>query len=241
MSLTQERESIHIGVISDGKYGNRAYDNINSIFKVNWIIVPDIPTSVFLDNPVELDVPECDLYISYVRHPDIILQLVELGKPLILGILPGIGLYNQARSINPRVIHARTMCSLKSNTGIKEVDEFAKIFGKPIYTTKIDRDLTISHIEVKRSSLCGSSEAGARFLRNKSLNEKNLRDFALNVCHKCKAPRFGRTCDKEVAGLIHLLSLFDSIPPEAKNRIDKDLKEFIHSIQEEYIIRTNLG
>lgn len=87
--------------------------------------MPKIPETVMLDEPIDIDIPDCDFYISYVRHPDMILQIEELGKPTILGILPGNGLYQQAKALNPNVIRARTMCSLENNTGIKVIDEFA--------------------------------------------------------------------------------------------------------------------
>ncbi|MFH0967048.1 MAG: hypothetical protein V1862_05125 [Methanobacteriota archaeon] len=41
--------------------------------------------------------------------------------------------------------------------------------------------------------------------------------FALSICHNCRAPRFGRTCDKEKAGIIHLeelLAAMKGINPE---------------------------
>ena len=97
--------------------GNNPYDFINS-------------TRLFLYN---LNIPECDLYLLYIRHPDILLELATLQKPLILGITPGLGLLKQAQGINSRVIGPITMCSLEPNTGIPEIDAFAKYFGKPFF------------------------------------------------------------------------------------------------------------
>ena len=118
------KKDLIIGIISDGKYGERAYTNIKKKFEAKWILVPEIPSNVMLDDTIDLDIPECDLYISYVRHPDMILELAELQKPLILGVLPGIGLLRQAKSINSDVVHAPTMCSLENNTGIPDIDYF---------------------------------------------------------------------------------------------------------------------
>ena len=78
--------NLRVGVISDGKYGERAFENIKKRFKAFWIKVPDIPLNVILDDDVDMSIPDCDMYISYVRHPDIITQLAELQKPLILGV-----------------------------------------------------------------------------------------------------------------------------------------------------------
>jgi len=223
-----------VGIISDGKYGERAFQNISKKFKAEWILVPEIPSTVVLDDDIELNIPDCDLYISYVRHPDIILLLARLQKPLILGVLPGVGLYEQAKRLNPKVVHAQTMCSLESNTGIPEVDEFTKFFGRPIYESNVNEKGIFDELKVKRSSLCGSSEAGSKFLLKRPLNEGNLKDFALYVCHECRAPRFGHTCDKEVAGIIHLVSLFNSFSLDKKSQLYENLTPFIENIKKEY-------
>ena len=227
-------KNLKVGLVSDGKYGERAFENIKKHFKVDWILVPEIHSNVMLDGDLELDIPKCDIYISYVRHPDIILELAELQKPLILGVLPGVGLLNQARNINPFVIHAPTMCSLENNPGIPEVDEFTTYYGRPIYEPEIDEYGKFKQIKVKRSSLCGSSEAGAKILLDKKFSIRNLQNFALSVCHECRAPRFGHTCDKEVAGINHLISLLDALSPEVLSQIDENLRLFIENIRNEY-------
>ncbi len=227
-------KNLKVGVITDGKYGERAFENIKKKFEAEWIVLPEIPSNVMLDDDINLEIPDCDIYISYARHPDIILELAELQKPLILGVLPGIGLLNQARNINDRVIHAPTMCSLESDTGIPEVDEFTTYFGRPRYEPEIDVNRIFKEIKVKRSSLCGSSEAGADFLLNKKFNKENLQNFALSVCYECRAPRFGHTCDKEVAGINHLVSLLNAISPEVLSQVDDNLEAFIVSIREQF-------
>lgn len=231
--MCEEKEKIIIGIISDGKYGERAFQNIKKVFEASWILVPDIPSNVFIEDDFDLDIPDCDIYVSYVRHPDIILQLAELQKPLILGVLPGLGLYFQARKTNPMVVHAPTMCSLENNTGIPDVDRFAFYFGKPIFEVNLDENQVFTKIIVKRSSLCGSSDAGANFLLNKELNEKILQEFALIICNECRAPRFGHTCDKELAGINHLDSLFKSFDWELLEKIDGNLKLFINMVIKE--------
>jgi len=227
-------KNLKVGVITDGKYGERAFENIKKKFEAEWIVLPEIPSNVMLDDDIDLEIHECDIYISYARHPDIILELAELQKPLILGVLPGIGLLNQARNINNRVIHAPTMCSLESDTGIPEVDEFTTYFGRPLFEPKIDEDGVFKKINVTRSSLCGSSEAGADFLLNKEFNEENLQNFALSICHECRAPRFGHTCDKEMAGINHLVSLLNVISPEVLSQVDDNLEAFIVSIRKQF-------
>ena len=197
-----------------------------------------------MDEFLDLDIPVCDLYILYVRHPDIILLIAELQKPLILGILPGYGLYKQIKAINPLVIHAPTMCSLENHTGIPEVDLFTKYFGKPVYEVKINDNWIVEGIDIKRSSLCGSTEAGAKFLKKKHFNQLNLQEFALSVCHECRAPRFGLTCDKEVAGIIHLNSLFNGIENNIMDKMSKSdefMKQFIENMKNQYLIRKEMS
>ena len=141
-----------IGVITDGKYGERAFENIKKHFQVEWILVSDIPASVMLDDEIDLSIPICDLYLSYVRHPDILLELASLQKPLILGITPGLGLLKQAQGINSQVIGPITMCSLEPNTGIPEIDTFAEYFGKPFFELNLDDDTKVLNVKILRSS-----------------------------------------------------------------------------------------
>jgi len=230
-------DNLRIGVISDGKYGERAFENIQKVFPTTWILVPFYESNVFLDDDISLEIPECDLYISYARHPDIILEIAALNKPLILGVLPGYGLYRQAFNLNQNTIHAPTMCSLEGDSGILEVDLFLTKFGKPIYESMVNESYYFKDIKVKRSSLCGSSQAGAKFLEKKRLTIDNLQQFALSICHECRAPRFGRTCDKEVAGIIHLLSLFESLSPKVLERMDNEVTKYYEMIKTEYINR----
>ncbi len=73
MSINQSK-NIKIGVISDGKYGERAFENIKKKFSAEWILVPELASNIMIDDDMELNIPECDLYVSYVRHPDIIIR-----------------------------------------------------------------------------------------------------------------------------------------------------------------------
>ncbi len=221
-----------IGLISDGKYGERAFANIEEKFEVEWILVPDIPPTNMLDDDIELDIPECDLYLSYVLHPDIILELAELQKPLILGVLPGLGLYKQAKEVNPNVVHVKTMCSLLPNTGIPEVDEFATYFGNPIFEINLTEKNIISDISIKRVSPCGSTSAGPDFMKGKQINTDNMQQFALAICHHCRAPRFGHTCDKETSGCIHMICLVKAAEKSDKFKPDEDLLNLINGARE---------
>ncbi|MFO8018418.1 MAG: DUF166 family protein [Promethearchaeia archaeon] len=231
--MNEEDRVITIGLITDGKYGERAYENFKRFFSTNWIEVPDISPNIMLDDGLDLKIPECDLYVVYVRHPDIILEIAELQKPLILGITPGRGLLRQVKDINSKSIGPRTMCSLEPNMRIQEIDAFAEKFGKPNFDLKVDNNGDVKFIKIRRVSPCGSSEAGAKFIQNKKLDVETLQDFALRVCHECRAPRFGHTCDKEVSGIIHILSLINGLHNEEFLSQSEELNRFIRELKEE--------
>ncbi|MHA1130448.1 MAG: DUF166 family protein [Candidatus Helarchaeota archaeon] len=220
-----------IGIVSDGEYGDRAYENISKVFPCKWIQLESIPRTVILDD-YDLDIPECDLYISYLRHPNQVLALSELGKPVLLGINFGLGFLKQAQQINPKVLAFPTMCSIEPTTGIPEIDEFARHFGRPIFEVKIQNNI-ISEVKVLRSSPCGSTHVAEAYLPQKAVSPTLLREFAIRVCHECRAPRFGHTCDKEISGLIHIRSLITGIT-QSSPIYDEATSGFISQVENEY-------
>ncbi len=199
---------MRVGVVTDGVYGDRAYEQISKVFNTLWIEVK-YPALPVLDD-FKLDIPACDLYISYIRHPDVALALVELGKPVILATSFGPGFLRQAREVNELVVAPETMCSLEDNTGIREIDVFAQSFGKPRFNVKVI-DGVFSKVEVLRGAPCGSTWAASRDILGLKVCSETLRFFGLRVCHHCRAPRLGRTCDKEKAALIHVKQLLHSL------------------------------
>ena len=198
-----------IGIVSDGKFGDRAYDVIREKFPAEWILAP-FPQSMIADD-LELSLPECDLYISYVRHPDVALAIIEKQKPVILGVSFGTGFLRQAKAINENIVAPVTMCSLEENTWVPEINEFAKVFGRPVFTVDVQEDGTITGIRVIRGSPCGSTVAASAELPGTKLSPEQLQHYGLRICHFCRAPRFGKTCDKEVAGLLHIRDLVKAV------------------------------
>ncbi|MDD4136590.1 MAG: DUF166 family protein [Methanoregula sp.] len=198
-----------IGIVSDGKFGDRAYEIIRERFPTEWIKTR-FPEGQMVDDFV-LTLPECDLFISYVRHPDVALAIVDKLKPVILGVSFGPGFLRQAKGINENVIAPPTMCSLEDNTWVPEINEFAKVFGRPVFDVKVQEDGTIDSIRVIRGSPCGSTVAASAELTGTHLSPEQLRHYGLRICHFCRAPRLGKTCDKEVAGLLHIRELVHAI------------------------------
>lgn len=203
---------MQINIVSDGLFGKRAFENIGRQFPCRWVTVPYSGSPIMED--VEIDLPSCDLCISYARHPDVILAIVEQGVPVVLGITPGPGLVRQAKEINPAVVAPPTMCSLEPTTGCREIDQYAERFGLPGFQTIIENE-TIAGMEIIREAPCGSTRGAAADCTGIPLCTGSLQHFGLRICHHCVAPRFGKTCDKEVSGALHVRQLLHSIPEEA--------------------------
>lgn len=198
-----------IGIISDGKFGDRAFEVIREKFPTEWIMAP-FPSALMVDD-IDLTLPDCDLYISYVRHPDVALAIIEKRKPVILGVSFGPGFLRQAKEINEDIVAPPTMCSLEDNTWVPAINEFAKVFGRPTFEVKVQEDGTIDSIRVIRGSPCGSTVAASAELPGTQLSPEQLQHYGLRICHCCRAPRLGKTCDKEVAGLLHIRELARAI------------------------------
>lgn len=209
-----------IGIVSDEKFGDRAYEIIREKFPTEWIMAP-FPSGMMVDD-IELTLPECDLYISYVRHPDVALAIIDKQKPVILGVSFGPGFLRQAKDINENIVAPPTMCSLEDNTWVPEINEFAKVFGKPSFDVKVQDDGTIDSVRVIRGSPCGSTVAASAELPGTCLSPEQLRHYGLRICHFCRAPRLGKTCDKEVSGLLHIRELaraVSTVSPAAGARV----------------------
>jgi len=217
-----------IGIMSDGKFGDRAYEVIKERFPTEWIPAP-FPNSPIADD-VDLNVPDCDLYISYVCHPDVALALIEKMKPVILGVSFGPGFLRQAKAINENIVAPVTMCSLENNTWEPEINEFAKVFGRPTFDVKVRENGIIESVRVIRGSPCGSTVAASAELHGTQLSPEQLQHYGLRICHFCRAPRFGKTCDKELSGLLHVRELvcaINAVSPVAGERV----RQFTDDIQ----------
>src|SRR5512136_1386570 len=109
------------------------------------------------------------------------------------------------------------MCSLEDNTWVPEINEFAKIFGRPTFEVKVQDDGTIDSVRVIRGSPCGSTVAASAELHGAKLSPEQLQHYGLRICHFCRAPRFGKTCDKELSGLLHIRELVHAISAVSPN------------------------
>jgi hypothetical protein len=224
-----------IGIVSDGKFGDRAYEIIRERFPIEWITAP-FPQSILIDD-LDLTLPECDLYISYVRHPDVALAIIEKQKPVILGVSFGPGFLRQAKAINENIVAPVTMCSLDDNTWVPEINEFAKVFGRPSFDVTVQEDGIIDSVKVIRGSPCGSTIAASAELHGTQLSTEQLQHYGLRICHFCQAPRFGKTCDKELSGLLHIRELMraiNGVSPAAGARV-RQFTEYMDKIIDQKI------
>ncbi len=215
-----------IGIVSDGKFGDRAFEIIREKFPTEWILAP-FPQCMIADD-LELALPECDLYISYVRHPDVALAIIEKQKPVILGVSFGPGFLRQAKGINENIVAPLTMCSLEDNTWVPEINEYAKVFGRPSFEVKVQDNGTIDDVRVIRGSPCGSTVAATAELHGTQLAPELLQHYGLRICHFCRAPRFSKTCDKELSGLLHIRELMraiNGVSPEVGARLNSFTEE----------------
>jgi len=225
---------VKIGIVSDGQYGERAFEQIRKRFLTEWILLP-FPSSQVVDD-IDITIPPCDLYISYLRHPDIAMELIKTGIPVLLGVNLGPGFMAQAREYNPAVIGPETMCSVLPNTDFWQINEYAKVFGRPVFHVILDGE-RIVWCQPLRGSPCGSTDAAAHELNGREFDQEAMNRFALSICHNCRAPRFGKTCDKEKAGIIHLEELVSSlkgINPELWEKSMEALKRVTCTRASEY-------
>lgn len=213
-------QPVRVCIVSDGAFGDRAFEQCLARFPTEFVLVEPLPPTVVDD--VTIEVPEADLYLSYLRSPAQALALAEKGRPVILGVSFGPGFVRQAREINPAVVAPETMCSLEPTTGNDAIDTFALAFGRPQFAATV-RDGKLVRLEVLRGSPCGSTAAASAELVGQYLSPETLRHFGLRICHHCRAPRLGRTCDKETAGLIHVRELLRALPADT---VDAELTAF---------------
>jgi hypothetical protein len=70
---------------------------------------------------------------------------------------------------------------------------------------------------------------------------ETLRHFGLRICHYCRAPRFGRTCDKEFSGIHHIRECIRALQGSGVP-LDPSISGFANEIEDLYKERLkNLG
>ena len=129
---------------------------------------------VHVENPRDyIDVPECDVVIAINVHPDVLVELPEIGcfKALIVPAcnqnwcLPGLRrqLNEKCEEVGVDFASPKPFCNFESKGLIKKFCEEFKI-GKPEFKVKVDGNKIVK-AEVVVSDPCGSAYFVARRMR----------------------------------------------------------------------------
>ncbi len=212
---------MNIVLVSDGKYGDRAVETIRKKFQdVQMQLIEHRDMSEIIDeyefeHAVRSALQGADLIISYIRHPDINIELAMIGKPLVIGIDHGLGFLKQVQRENARAVMPSAMCHLLPDTGISVVDEFARAFGLPVYAVELDSSgskfkTVTAHVE----SPCGATARSMPMLSGKEITPKVINDYAINIAQECResvAYMMSKSDDTDRATMNHVLPLLDEL------------------------------
>jgi hypothetical protein len=203
---------IKVAIVTDGPYGERAYENIKKEFETEFIELEQ-PQGMFVDdlevpsNDLEL-IGQADIVITYVLHPDLTLELVEQLHDkvewIIVGAWRGEGFKQQLIRFK-NVTAPDNMCDLEEN-GNTSFDEFVSKFGQPIVRINCQGDKVVD-IEVLRCSPCGATSFVADELAGQDTDNLPIK-AGLKIQHfPCRAPKMrlfaDDECKKELAANMH--------------------------------------
>ncbi|REE28043.1 hypothetical protein C7452_0029 [Methanothermobacter defluvii] len=203
---------IKVAIVTDGPYGERAYENIAREFEAMFIEL-EAPSGIFAD---EVDIPadklkairSADIVITYILHPDLTLELVDEIHGdvdwIIIGAWRGDGFRNQLLSYG-NVTAPENMCDLEEN-GNPSFDEFVSRFGRPLVEVDLEGE-KVKEIRVLRSSPCGATLFVAEELTGEDAQDLPLK-AGLKIQHyPCRAPKMrlfsDDECKKEMAARMH--------------------------------------
>ncbi|MBI5679333.1 MAG: DUF166 domain-containing protein [Methanobacterium sp.] len=217
---------LKIVIVTDGPYGERAYDHISKEFDTEFIELEQ-PTSMFAD---DIEIPEdalkeirgADILITYTLHPDLTLDLVELlhdkVKWIIVAAWRGDGFKNQVERFG-NVTCPENMCDLQEN-GNPVFDEFVSKFGRPIVKVNCQGDKIVD-IEVLRSSPCGSTFFVAEEMIGQDLEDLPIKAGLKLQHYPCRAPKMrlfaDDECKKEMAANFHKEAFENAIKKKKEN------------------------
>lgn len=217
-NILEVKKMLKVAIVTDGPYGDRAFDNIKKEFETVFIELEQ-PSSMFMDD-IELPekevktIEDVNILITYTTHPDLTLELVEKFADkvdwIIVAAWKGDGFKNQLKSYE-NVICPYIMCELEEN-GNPIFDKFTSDVGKPKVFLKLDDD-KLKDIVVLRSSPCGSTTFVADYIKEnyvgKKLDQDNLPiEAGLKLQHyPCRAAKMrlftDEECKKEMASGLH--------------------------------------
>ncbi len=174
MGLTEPRR-ISIIVLVQGWYGQRIVLNIRSRIPDDWTIkVHELPRGlpILVEEPKELipkQITKCELILSLGEHPAIasfLPNLIEItGAKAVIApidnsnwVPPGVRkqVYEELERKGVESSFPKPFCSMKTNSGNKFIDNFAKRFGKPDLRVTSKNGI-IKKVDILRGSPCGAT------------------------------------------------------------------------------------
>lgn len=230
---------LKVVVVTDGPYGDRAYDTIKMFFDTEFIEL-EKPTDMFMD---ELEIPEnllkkikeANIIITYTQHPDVTLDLVDMVTKdvdyIIVAAWTGEGFKNQLERYE-NVTCPYIMCELEEN-GNPSFDKFVSKIGKPKIELLLDGN-KLKEVVVLRSSPCGSTAFVADYIGEKYLNKipdtENLpTEAGLKLQHyPCRAAKMrlfsDEECKKEMASGHHRDAFEEAVQFSNRRLESRELK-----------------
>jgi hypothetical protein len=210
---------LKVVIVTDGNYGDRTYNIICKEFDCEFVEIEQ-PDCMFIED-VEIHsdamkiLKTADLIISYILHPDLVLELVEQLHDkvgwIIVGAWKGEGFKNQLEQYE-NVSCPENMCDLEEN-GDSVFDEFVSKFGKPIVEIECEGN-RVSEVRVLRSSPCGSTFFVADEMVGEDINNLPIKAGLKLQHYPCRAPKlrlFVDECKKEIASNFHSDAFEDAI------------------------------
>ncbi|MFY9637522.1 MAG: DUF166 family protein [Methanobacterium sp.] len=210
---------LKVVIVTDGPYGDRTYDIIRKEFDCEFLELEQ-PDSMFID---DIEIPSdamrkletADLIISYILHPDLVIELVEklhnkVGW-IIVGAWRGEGFKNQLEQYE-NVNCPENMCDLEEN-GDYIFDEFVSKFGKPVVEIECEGN-SVTVVRVLRSSPCGSTFFVADEMVGEDIKDLPIKAGLKLQHYPCRAPKlrlFVDECKKGIASNFHRDAFEDAI------------------------------
>lgn len=216
------RDKISVAIVSDGKYGHRAYEVIKKKFPCEYIILKYRGNfdDIEIEEEILKKLKDYHILITYLRDPDLTYTLLEeisnqkLDKNpfIIVGIWEGEGFKRQVEKFK-NVVCPDLLCNLDEDylqdklEEYPQLQEFLRYFGKPKVNIYLSNNI-IEKIEVIRDSPCGGVSKTLKEFLGERMDENTLKRIGLRVQHFCNTGRFRlfseRECKKVKVGQILL-------------------------------------
>lgn len=223
---------LKIAILTDGPYGDRAYDTIKKKFDTEYIHL-NSPNEIVLDDEIEIPsniadkIIKSNIIISYISHPDLITEIVERFANkvdwIIVASWKGNGLKKELEK-KDNVTCPYIMCEIEKN-GNPIYDEFLSEIGKPEIELFL-KNGKINDVKVVRSSPCGSTSFVADYILKKYKGEipdkKNLsREAGFKVQHyPCRGSKIRLFSEeeskKQLASKLHQKAFDEALEKASK-------------------------